>query len=136
LCRGRRSSHNQSRETRPSMSHGSNVPLLESLEKRRLPLTEGWLRCHVCHLTGGIVQSSSHSVWRWRARTVLIAYLSCTACTSWRMNTLSPQAVVESHPRALKVTRTDSSQAILNDPGLQGDAIVGISPRYTHVDVP
>jgi len=82
------------------------------------------------------VQSSSHSIWRWRGRTVLIAYLSCTACTSWRMNTLSPQAVVESHPRALRVTRTDSSQVILNDPSLQGDSIVGISPRHMHVGVP
>ena len=52
------------------------------------------------------------------------------------MNTLSPQAAVESHPRALKVTRTDSSQVILNDPSLQGDSIVGISPRYMHVGVP
>lgn len=82
------------------------------------------------------MQSSSHSIWRWRGRTVLIAYLSCTACTSWRLNALSPQAVVESHPRALKVTRTDSSQVILNDPGLQGDSIVGTSHRHTRVGVP
>ncbi len=82
------------------------------------------------------MQSSTQSIWRWRGRAVLIAYLSCTACTSWRLNALSPQAVVESHPRALMVTRTDSSQVILNDPGLQGDSIVGITPRQTRTGVP
>jgi hypothetical protein len=67
---------------------------------------------------------------------VLIAYLSCTACTSWRMNALSPQAAVQGHPRTLRVTRTDSSQVILHDPGLQGDSIVGITPQQTRVGVP
>lgn len=82
------------------------------------------------------MQSSNHSIWRWRGRTVLIAYLSCTACTSWHMNALSPQAAVQLHPRTLRVTRTDSSQVILNDPDLQGDSIVGITPQQTRVGVP
>ncbi len=82
------------------------------------------------------MQSSNHSIWRGRARNVLIAYLSCTACTSWHLNAVSPRAVVEGHPRTVMVTLTDSSEIVLNEPGLQGDSIVGMNRHQTREGVP
>jgi hypothetical protein len=67
---------------------------------------------------------------------VLILYLSCTACTSWRPDSLTPQAVVAGHPVSVRVTRTDSSQVVLNNPQLHGDTIVGVGPRQARVRVP
>jgi hypothetical protein len=66
---------------------------------------------------------------------VLILYLSCTACTSWRPDSLTPQAVVAANPPSLRVTRTDSSQVILNNPQMQGDTIVGIGSHKAQVRV-
>jgi hypothetical protein len=67
---------------------------------------------------------------------VLILYLSCTACTSWRTDSLTPQAVVQGHPLSLRVTRTDSSRVVLSNPQLQGDTIVGVGPQKSQVRVP
>ena len=82
------------------------------------------------------MQSSNSCLWRPSARTVLILYLSCTACTSWRPDSLTPQAVVQSQPASLRVTRTDSSQVILNNPQMQGDTIVGVGQHKAQVRVP
>ncbi len=82
------------------------------------------------------MQSSNSCFGRPSARTVLILYLSCTACTSWRPDSLTPQAVVQGHPVSLRVTRTDSSQVILNNPQLQGDTIVGVGEKKAQVRVP
>lgn len=81
------------------------------------------------------MQSSNSCFWRPSARTVLIVYLSCTACTSWRPDSLTPQAVVASKPLSLRVTRTDSSQVVLNNPQMQGDTIVGIGSHKAQVRV-
>ena len=79
----------------------------------------------------GTVQSSSSCLWRPSARTVLILYLSFSACTSWRPDTLSPQAVVQSHPSSLRVTYADSSSVVISNPQLQGDTIVGLNSKMT-----
>ena len=79
---------------------------------------------------------SNSSLWRPSARTVLILYLSCTACTSWRPDSLTPQAVVAGKPLSLRVTRTDSSQVVLDNPQMQGDTIVGVGPHKAQVRVP
>ncbi len=82
------------------------------------------------------MQSSGSNLWRPSARTVLILYLSCSACTSWRPDTLTPQAVVQSHPLSLRVTYTDSSSVVIKSPQLQGDTIVGPDSKMTKVRVP
>jgi len=71
-----------------------------------------------------------------KSRAVLILYLSCTACTSWRQDSLTPQAVVASKPPSLRVTRTDSSRVILDNPAMQGDTIVGVGKHQAQVRVP
>ena len=82
------------------------------------------------------VQRYSSCLWRPSARTVLIFYLSCTACTSWRPDTLTPQAVVQGRPQSLRVTRKDSSRVVLTTPQLQGDTILGLGPKKAQVRVP
>jgi hypothetical protein len=82
------------------------------------------------------VQSSHSCLRRPSARAVLILYLSCTACTSWRPDSLTPQAVVAGHPMSSRVTRTDSSQVIINNPQLQGDTIAGVGQHKAQVRVP
>jgi len=84
------------------------------------------------------VQPSTSCLWRPSARTVLILYLSFTACTSWRPDSLSPRAVVQGPPQplSLRVTYTDSSWVILNNPVLQGDTIVGRDHQNAQVRVP
>ena len=72
------------------------------------------------------------------ARAVLILYLSLSACTSWRPNEVTPQAAVENQPPppSLRVTLTDSSTVVINNPQLQGDTIVGLDATKTEVRVP
>ena len=82
------------------------------------------------------MQYYNSCLWRPSARVVLILYLSCTACTSWRPDSLTPQAVVASKPLSLRVTRTDSSQVILDNPAMQGDTIVGVGKHKAQVRVP
>ena len=84
------------------------------------------------------MQPSPSCLWRPSARTVLILYLSFTACTSWRPDSLSPRAVVQGPPQplSLRVTLTDSSWVIINYPVLQGDTIVGRDPHNAQVRVP
>ena len=67
---------------------------------------------------------------------MLILYLSCAACTSWRPDSLTPKAVVQGHPLSMRVTYSDSSWVIVNNPALQGDTIVGRSPQKAQVRVP
>ena len=82
------------------------------------------------------MQFSDSALWRSSARTVLILLLSLTACTSWRPDTLTPQAVVQSHPQSLRVTYTDSSRVVIKHPQLHGDTIVGPGPKMFEVRVP
>jgi hypothetical protein len=57
---------------------------------------------------------------------VLIAsYLP--ACTSWRMQEVSPaQVVAEQQPEKIRVTLTDSSQVTLQRPSVSGDTLRGV----------
>ena len=82
------------------------------------------------------MQSSNSCLRRPSARTVLILYLSFSACTSWRPDKLTPQAVVQGHPLSLRVTYHDSSSVVINNPQLQGDTIVGPNPHMRQERVP
>lgn len=60
--------------------------------------------------------------------------LSTGACTSWQVQRVSPREVVESRqPKALRVTRLDSSQIVLRAPHIVGNSLVdgsgGVAPR-------
>lgn len=59
------------------------------------------------------------------ACTVLASHL--TACTSWRVQRLSPQQVLTAEqPTAMQVMRSDSTRVVLTHPEVSGDSLVGL----------
>ena len=55
---------------------------------------------------------------------LLPAYLS--SCTSWQVQGVSPQQVIErEQPSLIRVTRTDRSEVFLDDPQVSGDTVIG-----------
>jgi hypothetical protein len=61
------------------------------------------------------------------ACTLLLWYLP--ACMSWHVeNDVSPQQLISTqHPRALRLTRTDGSHIVLDEPRIApGDSLVGV----------
>ena len=84
------------------------------------------------------VQTSSSCFHRPSARAVLILYLSLSACTSWRLNEVTPQAALQTQPapKSMRVTLTDSSSIVINNPTMQGDTIVGVDQTNAAVRVP
>jgi hypothetical protein len=61
------------------------------------------------------------------ACTVLAGYL--TACTSWRVQSLSPQQVLTAEqPTEIQVMmRSDSTRVVLTQPEVSGDSLVGLT---------
>ena len=49
-------------------------------------------------------------------------------CTSWRVQNLTPQQVIDKwHPASVRVTRADSSQVVFEQPRMaEGDSLVGL----------
>ena len=72
----------------------------------------------------------------WRSTVALMLILLTTACTSWRVEPLAPQALLARNPSTLRVMRTDSSMLVLQDPELRGDTLVGTGARGAQVRVP
>jgi hypothetical protein len=57
---------------------------------------------------------------------VLASYL--TACTSWRVQRLSPQQVLTAEqPTEIEVMRSDSTRVVLTQPEVSGDSLVGLT---------
>jgi hypothetical protein len=62
------------------------------------------------------------------ACTVLASYL--TACTSWRVQRLSPEQVLTAEqPTAIQVMRSDGTRVVLTQPEVSGDSLVGLTER-------
>lgn len=71
------------------------------------------------------------------AALLLLVYLP--ACTSWRVGTPTPSAFVErEHPQRARVTRTDGTQVMVNEPTVAGDTLVGTLANHdaTRVTIP
>jgi hypothetical protein len=57
---------------------------------------------------------------------VLLLTTQLVGCTEWRAQTMSARDLIESsHPGRLRVTRTDSTSVVLDQPALLGDTLVG-----------
>lgn len=55
---------------------------------------------------------------------LLLAYLP--ACSSWRVENVSPQALIEAeHPAQVRVLRTNGAKQILHQPAITGDTLRG-----------
>ena len=62
---------------------------------------------------------------------LLPAYLS--SCTSWQVQGVSPQQVIErEQPSRIRVTRTDRSEVFLDDPQVSGDMLIGFRRDMTY----
>jgi|SRR5438445_9898765 len=66
------------------------------------------------------------------AFTLLLWYVA--GCTSWRVQDLTPQQVIDKwHPASVRVTRGDSSQLVLDQPRMaEGDSLVGLVHGATY----
>jgi hypothetical protein len=83
------------------------------------------------------VRTLSHSLRGWRAPVALLTSLCTSACLTWHPEQVAPQTVLQKwQPTTLRVTRTDSSQVVLDHPELHGDTLVGIGRDKTEVRVP
>ncbi len=63
------------------------------------------------------------------AYTLLLWYLA--GCTSWQVQNLTPQQVIDRwHPASVRVTTADSSEFVLDKPWIPGrDSLVGFRNR-------
>jgi len=66
-----------------------------------------------------------------RTSFLLATILSGTACQTWRIESLTPEAVLATHhPAQVRVTRTDGSRIVVNQPVLRVDSLSGAIPRH------
>ena len=65
------------------------------------------------------------------AGTLILVTLSGSACQAWHTEQLAPAALLaDRHPEELRVTKTDSSEVILEQPELRGDTLLGTTRRH------
>jgi hypothetical protein len=69
---------------------------------------------------------SSHRLRRSCAVTLLLVSLGNASCQAWHTEHIAPDSLVTTRqPTQLRVTRTDGSQTILENPVMQGDTLAG-----------
>jgi hypothetical protein len=60
--------------------------------------------------------------------TTLLVTASLSACTSWQVQTVAPEQVVSTqHPSSVRVQRLDGSRAVVDDPRIGGDSLLGVT---------
>jgi hypothetical protein len=72
-------------------------------------------------------------------RLAALVMLGCqsVACTVWKTSAVSPQEVVAAEtPKAVRVTRSDSSQVVLVRPQVVGDSLKGQRPGRVDANHP
>ncbi len=70
----------------------------------------------------------SINVRRFVGSILLPVYLS--SCTSWQVQSVSPEQVVEEEqPSQVRVTTTDQSEVVLEAPRVSGDNLLGLGDR-------
>lgn len=62
---------------------------------------------------------------------ILAATVIAAACTSWSTTHAAPGAVVQENPQSVRVTRTDKSVLVIQQPSLRNDSIVGVADDGT-----
>jgi hypothetical protein len=62
------------------------------------------------------------------AAALLVITLSNAACAAWHVEGVPPDSVLPTrHPRAIRVTRADSSRIVLWEPLLRADTLYGLA---------
>ena len=60
-----------------------------------------------------------------RAHVLLIVFLSGAACTTWRVEPLTPEMLQNRPPQQLKITRLDGAVVLLDSAQIRGDTVIG-----------
>ena len=82
--------------------------------------------------------ASSYAVCR-RCAAMLLMILYGTACQSWHTEQVGPQAFLTTRqPEYIRVTRTDGSEVVVDQPVVQADTLVGVvegqqEPAEVHI---
>jgi hypothetical protein len=58
---------------------------------------------------------------------ILLFPLVLVACTSWHVESLSPEQVIAKHPTQVRVTMAAGDQLVIRNPRVVADSIVGTS---------
>ena len=68
----------------------------------------------------------AHGSMRSAMLSTLLVVTTLTACTSWRVQPVSPERLLnDERPKAVRVQRADSSRVVLNSPQLVSDSLLG-----------
>lgn len=59
---------------------------------------------------------------------LLMLATTLTACTSWQVQTVAPEQVITTqHPSTVRVQRLDGTRAVVEDPRIGGDSLLGVT---------
>jgi hypothetical protein len=59
---------------------------------------------------------------------LLLLATTLAACTSWQVQTVTPEQVVTTqHPSTVRVQRLDGTRAVVDDPRIGGDSLLGLT---------
>jgi len=65
--------------------------------------------------------------------------LVLVACTSWHVESISPEQVIAKHPPQVRVTMAAGGQVVIRNPRIVADSVVGVSsqsPGRTPIGAP
>jgi len=60
------------------------------------------------------------------AAMLLVMTVSGAGCQAWHLEGVAPESLLTTGPRAIRVTRTDGSRAVLEEPVLRNDTMSGL----------
>ena len=61
----------------------------------------------------------------WAAMLVVMTVCG-TGCQAWHLEGVAPESLLTTRPRTIRVTRTDGSRVVLEDPVLRNDTVSGL----------
>src|SRR5207245_9306451 len=75
---------------------------------------------------GGAMYPLSSVARRGWAAALLVMTMSGVACQTWHVPGIAPESLLATQPRTIRVTRTDGSRVVLEDPVLRSDSMSGL----------
>ena len=60
------------------------------------------------------------------AALLLVITVSGVGCQAWHVQDIAPESLLATQPRIIRVTRTDGSRVLLEDPVLRSDTVSGL----------
>ena len=69
---------------------------------------------------------SSRIAHRGWAALLLVVTASGIGCQTWHVQGIAPESLLATQPRTIRVTRTDGSRVVVEDPVLRSDTVSGL----------